>query len=171
MRPPPPRAEELSWSIHRPPHPKLRLWSWLLGLAIAGAGAFLLQALQLQPGSWWLAIAVGTALGILVPLSVAGGATLWLTRDGQVLYGYGHHPQIRFALDTVHAARPVATGALHGLGLELDPGVVELLHRKGMSYATMRRWRRGLGVDLVLEHFSAADWQQVQERATAAADS
>jgi hypothetical protein len=157
----PPPESPLLWSVRRAPPRGVRILGWIVGLLFAIGGAWLLHSLLIEP-SWPPAIAVGAALGLLIPLSLRGGATARVHASGELVYGFGRHPNVLVPLAAVQEWRLLDQGMLRGIGLRVEPQAVRFLHRKGISYATMRRYREQTGLDLVLEFLTPQDLERLQ---------
>lgn len=149
-------ASPLRWSVRRPPPAPLRRLGWVIGLGFTLVGALLLRGLFDQP-SWPLALAVGAAFGLMVPLLLGAGALVQVHADGWMVYGFGRRPNVVLPLSAVRGWHWVERGALRGVGLEIAPDAVRFAHRKGVSYATMNRYRTITGCDLVLEFLTPED--------------
>lgn len=142
----------------------MRIWSWILAAGIAVVASVIAYGLQLQPGPIWVSVAIGIAIGLIVPLSIGTGASVWITRDGTLWYGFGRRAQWTAPLAATSGWRPIHAGFLHGLGAEIQQSEVTFLHRKGISFVTMTGWRKKLGVDLVLEHLTADDLRAIRQQ-------
>lgn len=152
------------WEVRRAPTPRVRAIAWGAGIVFAVLGGALLQALMLQP-DWRISLAVGVAIGILVPLGVGHGAVARVHADGTLLYGFGRHPTVLVPFAAIHEWRYLTTGITRGIGLRLDRGAVGFTSRKGISFATMDRARRHLGVDLLLEFLTEDDLARLRDLA------
>lgn len=150
------------WTARRPPSAGVRALSWIVGAAFAAGAAWLFREIQAGAG-WGLSIAVGSAFGLLIPLAMRSGAVIRIHADGRLAYGFGRHPNLVLPLRAVREATWVEVGTLRGIGLRIDPEEVRFIHRKGISYATMRRYREASGMDLVLEFLTPDDLERLRD--------
>ncbi|MDA3962487.1 MAG: hypothetical protein PF961_16995 [Planctomycetota bacterium] len=156
-------ASPVVWETRRPPAPAVRIISWVAGLIFGILGAALLNALMLEP-DWRISIAVGCALGVLIPLGVGHGARARVHATGELVYGFGRHPNVVIPLSAISSWRMLSAGMTRGIGIEVGREQVHFTSRKGISYATMDRCRRLLQVDLLLEFLTEDDLVALQTR-------
>lgn len=157
----PARSAVIVWRVRRPPARRLVAWSLALAAAFTAFSAVLVHGLLLEP-SWLPGLVVGAAIGSLIPLSVLRGATATVDEAGTLAYGFGDRPGLAVPLEAITGWRIVRTGLLHGVGARVAPERVRFLHRKGLSYARLRRYERGLGTALVLEFLTEADLEALR---------
>ena len=158
----PPPDSPVVWSIRRPPPLGVRLLGWVLGAALTLGGAWLLRSLMLEPPAWWIALLVGSVFGVMIPLALGHGASARVHAGGELVYGYGRRPNALIPLAEITHWAMVDQGLVRGIGIKLArPEAVRFLHRKGISYATMRRYQETCGMDLVLEFLTRDDLDQL----------
>ena len=143
------------WRCRRPPSRRARIAALIAAALVAAASAALLRMLMLEP-DWPLALGLAALLGAALIASVARGALAEVTDDGMLTYGFGR-ADLRVPLAAITGWRLVATGALDGIGAQVEPARVVFLHRKGLTYRKLEQYAAGLGTALVLEHLTAAD--------------
>lgn len=153
-------AGALPWRVRRPPGRRALAAATVLALVTGAGAAGLTRLLMLEP-DWRIAGGVGVALAVALLLTVARGAVAHLDAEGNLHFGFGI-PNLRVPLAAITGWRPVRTGALVGIGAAVDPARVTFLNRKGLSYRSLERYRRGLGVALVLEHLTADDLAELR---------
>lgn len=155
--------EECIWETSRPPHGRTLLVAWLFGLAFLAVSIWIVPLLMREHSltSYATGAGVGIVLCAVTLLQILRGSHCCVDIDGEVWYGFGRHPCLRFPLNAVRHLRMVEEGALVGIGVEIDPASVTIMHRKGVSYAKMREWQRRCGCGLVLEFFTDEDRQSL----------
>lgn len=144
------------WRVQRRPHRRLMIVSIILGVIFGVVGTWLLHALMLEP-DLRLAIVAGLAVGGGIIAITFGGATAWVGHDRILRYGFGNRIDLEVPLDATSEWRPLAGGLFHGIGCTVPIAAVTFHTRKAGSPGRMADWRRDLGVDLILEHLTAAD--------------
>lgn len=154
-------APTILWQVRRFPFRGLRTWCWTLAAITVAANTTLLPLLT-GPGTWWLGLLVGGLLGGLIPAHVLRGALCRVHTDGTLHFGYRDRLRITLPLAQVESIRSINAGLLHGVGLSLPPELVRFADRRGPGFAAMRAWRRGLGVDLVLEFLLPEDGAELE---------
>jgi hypothetical protein len=151
--------EECIWETQRPAHGRTLVVAWIFGLCFLAVSIWIVPRLMHDRSS--VGYATGAGIGVLLCtvtlLQVLRGSRCCVDLEGDVWYGFGRHPCLRFPLNAVRHLRMIEAGALIGIGVEIDPSVVTILHRKGVSYAKMREWQRRCGCALVLEFFEDED--------------
>lgn len=150
-----PPPAEIVWSAARRPGWRLLAFAILLACLLAAASAWLLHALMPEP-DWALPLLLGLALGLVLVGSLAQGAEARLDADGILTYRLRGRDTLRVDLRAVRRVAWVRSALLEGVGLDLDPVRVEILHRKGPSRAALAAQRSGLGL-VVLEFLTAED--------------
>jgi len=155
-------TSEITWSVRRPPPRGVQALGWVIGIAFAAGGTALYLGV-VEDASFATAAGVGLALGILIPLILRRGSIVRLHADGQLTYGFGAHPNLVLPLAAIRDMRWIEQGLLRGIGLDIDPQAVRFIHRKGVSYATMRQYRKATGLDLVLEFLTPEDLERLRE--------
>lgn len=148
------------WQIRRRPGIGLLLFGFLLASIALIVSWWFIRALY-HPEAHILGLAIGAIVGGLIPLHLGRGSTTSITATGELHFGFGQHPCLALPLTAIEEMRPIRAGLLQGIGIRCDPQQVRFLHRKGISYAHMHRWRRHLGVDLVLEFLTTADQDRI----------
>jgi hypothetical protein len=138
------------------------LYSWLLAGLFVAFSAWLIPLLH-DSTSTTVAALVGIAIAWIIPASAGRGSTTAVDEHGIVHFGFGAQPSLSFPLTAASNLHPVAGGLVRGTGLIIDPQAVTFHHRKGLSFATMRRYRQLCDVDLVLEFTSADDCRHLNE--------
>lgn len=140
----------------RPQGPQ-RLVILICGLMAGVAGCWLTRAVDSSPQPGWV---LGVTVGIVLAAMVIGfamlGTRVVVDELGVLTYSLHGRPNLSFDLPVAVTIRPVRQGIMQGIGIAFaDPQAVRFLHKSGVSPERMRRWRDALGVDLVLEGFSA----------------
>lgn len=127
----------------------------IVACASGAAACLLAHAIDGDPQrGWWLALVVGAVFAGTVAWFAMLGTRITVGSDGVLTYRLHGRPNLSFELRQAAAFCPVGQGLLVGIGVELtDPQAVRFLHKAGISPERMRRWKRELGVDLVLEGF------------------
>lgn len=143
------------WRCRRPPSRRALIAALVAAAVVAAASAALLRMLMLEP-DWPLAIGLAAMLAAALIASVARGALAEVADDGVLTYGFGRQ-DLRVRLAAITGWRLVATGALDGIGAQVEPAQVVFLNRKGLTYRKLEQYAAGLGTALVLEHLTAAD--------------
>ena len=124
-------------------------------MIVFAGSTFLLRMLMVEP-DWTLAIGLATLLAVALIATVARGALAEVGDDGVLTYGFGRH-DLRVPLAAITGWKLIATGALAGVGAQVEPTRVAFLTRKGLTYRKLEQYAAGLGTALVLEHLTAAD--------------
>jgi hypothetical protein len=144
--------------LRRRPPPALVAIALVFAVTCGALGGWLTRSLDSTPHPGWsLPLGVGAAIAGLVVFLALRGSRLRISGDGTATYSLHGRPNLAFDLRMASGLRPVARGALHGLGCDLPVEAVRFLHRSGISPEQMRRWRADLACDLVLEGFTAED--------------
>ncbi len=144
------------WRVERRPHARLLTATVAMGAALMALSVVMLRCVMLHP-DWRLGWGIGALLGSYLVVSVARGSFAEVDAAGWLTFGWGRTANLRLDLRSVTAITVVRTGLLAGVGLAIDPGRVEILHRKGLSRRKMRDLHQGLGLAVVLEHLRDGD--------------
>ena len=89
---------------------------------VAAASTALLRMLMLEP-DWPLSLGLAALLAAALIASVARGALAEVADDGVLTYGFGRQ-DLRVRLAAITGWRLVATGALDGIGAQVEPAQV-----------------------------------------------
>jgi hypothetical protein len=144
--------------LRRRPPPALVVVACATAVVCGVLGGWLTRSLDSapQPG-WILPLAVSAAIAGLVAYLALRGSRLAVAADGTAVFSLHGRANLAFDLRDLAGLRPVARGAVTGLGADLPIERVRFLHRSGISPEQMRRWRADLACDLVLEGFTTDD--------------
>ncbi len=151
---------EPRWQVHRRPHRRMVVFASMLSVVMAAASVALINLLLVEP-SPWISWPTGIVLGGLILQQVAQGAAVRIDGAGVLTYALRGKDNLVVDLHAVNAVRFVATGALQGVGLAVDPAAVTLMDRKGVSRAMLEAWHAELGTAVVLEFLTADDARQI----------
>ncbi len=144
------------WQIQRRPYGPFLIWISVLGLVLAGGSALLVQSLMVEP-SPWLATAIGAGLGLFLVLSVGQGTTVRIETGARLVYALRGQDSVVVDLRRVVGFRPIASGMLNGIGVEVPLDALTFVGRKGVSRRQCEQTQAGLGVSLVLEFLRPED--------------
>ena len=95
---------------------------------------------------WYIGLIAGLIIGSLIPANAKAGSKTVITEDGTCGLGMANVAlPITQPLKHIQAVGEVSAGTLQGIGVVCDPEMVEMHHRKGLSYAKMREYHLASG--------------------------
>lgn len=157
----------MAWSVRRRPNARLLIVGAAIGLALGAGGAWLLPALMTEPKLAY-GLAAGAGIAALTIAILAAGSTASVDDAGILRYGFGNRVDVEVPLAACSGWIAFDQGLFRAIGCRVDAGQVKPLSRKVVTPARMTAWKQDLGVDLVLEHLTAADAEELQRLSLAA---
>ncbi|TVR45125.1 MAG: hypothetical protein EA402_05090 [Planctomycetota bacterium] len=162
-------AQAPLWLIERRPQGGRRALIFIIAFLLVIGGAIFGAMINLdrQP---WFGLGVGLLMALLFLAGTLRGSQVRMDSPGLLTFHFGGKDNLRFPLADIEDLTLVKGGVLAGVGLRLRSyDHVEFLHKSAHSYRSMERLRARLGIDLVLEHLTAKDAEELRRRCQAQA--
>jgi len=154
-------AAELRWEVRRPPRRGPMVFAWCAAIPIVAFCAWFAATLDPQQRHWPGAV-FGVILALVLVRGLSQGTRAAVDVDGHLLFGYGRRHNLAVPLAATADWRWVEGPGFAAPAADCDLREVTFLDRRAVSYARMRRWKRDLGAELVLEGLTAEDLARIR---------
>ena len=153
----------IQWQVLRRPSRGLMCVTAFFGLLFFIAAFLLIPHFMDYTLGWHCTGAgIGLFLAWMLWQSVWAGAVCSVDNDGLCTYGFGGRPNITFQLSDVRSWQLIKSGALRGIGIDINIEKIQILHRKGISINKMRSYQNSLNCSMVLEFLNQDDLETLK---------
>ncbi|TVR15240.1 MAG: hypothetical protein EA401_03080 [Planctomycetota bacterium] len=153
---------DIIWQCQRPPGTRTMVVAIIIALLLIIGGGIIGSMIHLEREPWF-GIGVGVLMAVLFIGGTTRGSAVRIDADGILTLSQAGRDNVRIPIADIDGITMVRSAFLDGIGLRLSKlDGVTFCHKSGLSYRSMERLHKRLGIHLILEHLGDEDQQQLR---------